>query len=156
MLPGAGLGDDPALAHAPGEQDLADGVVDLVSAGVGELVALEVDAGAAELCAQALGQVERRRAAGVVGEPRRELRLKSRIVLRLLVGALQLEDQRHQGLGDEAAAVDAEPAARVRAGPVGVGKAHGRELTKAAAIARLGRLERGGKLQKSAGSSPGP
>jgi hypothetical protein len=30
MLAGAGLGDDPLLAHAAGEQDLAQNVVHLV------------------------------------------------------------------------------------------------------------------------------
>ena len=39
------------LAHAPGQQDLADAVVDLVRAGMVQLVALEVDLGAAELLA---------------------------------------------------------------------------------------------------------
>ena len=34
VLAGAGLGDDPALAHARGEQRLAERVVDLVRAGV--------------------------------------------------------------------------------------------------------------------------
>ncbi len=48
MLAGAGLGDDARLAHAPGEQDLAEHVVDLVRAGVIELVALEIDLRAAE------------------------------------------------------------------------------------------------------------
>ena len=47
VLAGAGLGDDAGLAHALGEQDLAQAVVDLVAAGVVELVALEVDLGAA-------------------------------------------------------------------------------------------------------------
>ena len=47
VLAGAGLGDDAGLAHAAGEQDLAQAVVDLVAAGVVELVALEVDLGAA-------------------------------------------------------------------------------------------------------------
>ena len=46
VLAGAGLGDDARLAHAAGEQDLADAVVDLVRAGVVELVALEIDLGA--------------------------------------------------------------------------------------------------------------
>ena len=49
VLAGAGLGDDAGLAHAAGEQDLAEAVVDLVRAGVVELVALEVDLGAAPL-----------------------------------------------------------------------------------------------------------
>jgi hypothetical protein len=48
VLAGAGLGDDPRLAHAHRQQDLADAVVDLVRAGVVELVALEPDLRAAE------------------------------------------------------------------------------------------------------------
>ena len=47
MLAGAGLGDDARLAHALGQQHLAQHVVDLVAAGVVELVALEVDLRAA-------------------------------------------------------------------------------------------------------------
>ena len=43
MLAGAGLGDDARLAHAAGEQDLAEHVVDLVRAGVVQLLALEID-----------------------------------------------------------------------------------------------------------------
>ena len=44
VLAGAGLGDDPGLAEPPGQQRLAQRVVDLVGAGVGEVLALEVDA----------------------------------------------------------------------------------------------------------------
>lgn len=43
VLAGAGLGDDAGLAHAAGQQGLADGVVDLVRAGVVEVFALEQD-----------------------------------------------------------------------------------------------------------------
>ncbi len=43
MLAGARLGDDALLAHAQGQQTLADGVVDLVGAGVQQVFALEVD-----------------------------------------------------------------------------------------------------------------
>ena len=43
VLAGAGLGDDPRLAHALGQQRLADRVVDLVGAGVVEVLALEPD-----------------------------------------------------------------------------------------------------------------
>ena len=45
VLPGAGLGDDALLAHAHGQQDLAQGVVDLVGAGVGQVLPLEVRRG---------------------------------------------------------------------------------------------------------------
>jgi hypothetical protein len=59
VLAGAGLGDDAGLAHALGQQDLAEAVVDLVRAGVVQLVALEIDLGAAEMLGQALGEIER-------------------------------------------------------------------------------------------------
>ena len=59
MLAGAGLGDDAGLAHAPGEQDLAEAIVDLVRAGVIEVFALEIDLRAAEMLRQALGEIER-------------------------------------------------------------------------------------------------
>jgi hypothetical protein len=48
MLAGAGLGDDAGLAHALGQQGLADGVVDLVRAGVVQVLALEQDLRAAD------------------------------------------------------------------------------------------------------------
>ena len=73
VLPGAGLGDDARLAHALREQDLAERVVDLVRAGVAQVLALQVDARAAELARQALGEVERRRPADVVLELALEL-----------------------------------------------------------------------------------
>ena len=51
VLAGAGLGDHARLAHAPREQRLADAVVDLVRAGVVQVLALQVDLRAAELLA---------------------------------------------------------------------------------------------------------
>ncbi len=44
MLPRAGLGDDARLAHALDEQRLPDRVVDLVRAGMVEVLTLEEDA----------------------------------------------------------------------------------------------------------------
>ncbi len=43
MLAGPRLGDHATLSHPLREQRLPDGVVDLVRAGVGEVLALEVD-----------------------------------------------------------------------------------------------------------------
>ena len=48
VLARAGLGDDALLAHAPGEQRLAQAVVDLVRAGVQQVLALELDVRAAQ------------------------------------------------------------------------------------------------------------
>ena len=75
---GAGLGDDALLAHAPRHQDLAEHVVDLVRAGVIELLALEIDFGAAAMRRKPLGKVERRRPADVVREVAVHLLLKMR------------------------------------------------------------------------------
>jgi hypothetical protein len=66
MLAGAGFGDDPGLAHAAGQQDLAQAIVDLVAAGMVELVALEIDFRAAKLLGQPLGEIERRRPSGIM------------------------------------------------------------------------------------------
>ena len=52
VLPGAGLGDDPLLAEALREQRLTERVVDLVRAGVREVLALQPDP-VAELVGQA-------------------------------------------------------------------------------------------------------
>ena len=56
---GAGLGDDARLAHAQSQHDLAEHVVHLVRAGVIELLALEIDLGAAAVLGEALGKIER-------------------------------------------------------------------------------------------------
>src|SRR6185437_3905483 len=51
--------------------------------------------------------------------------LEFRIGLGLVIGALEREDQRHQRLGDKAAAVDAEMPALVGAGAEGIWPLHG-------------------------------
>jgi hypothetical protein len=65
MLAGAGFGDDARLAHPAGQQDLAQAVVDLVAAGVVELIALEVDFRPAQFLGQALGEIKRRGTTGI-------------------------------------------------------------------------------------------
>ena len=59
VLARARFRDNAGLAHALGQQDLAEAVVDLVRAGVVQLVALEVDFRAAETLGQPLGVIER-------------------------------------------------------------------------------------------------
>jgi hypothetical protein len=46
VLPRPCFGDDPPLPHPRGQQRLAERVIDLVRAGVREILALEEDAGA--------------------------------------------------------------------------------------------------------------
>jgi hypothetical protein len=99
VLSSSRLGDDARLAHAPCEQDLAQAVVDLVAAGVIELVALEVDLCAVAGCGrspqvlgQPLGEVERARPARVVRVEIIDLGLERRIGLGGIVRVLKLED----------------------------------------------------------------
>ena len=78
VLARPGLGDDARLAHAPRQQPLPDRVVDLVRAGVTQVLALQVDLGAAEPLGEARGEVQRRLAAGVLAQVVAHLTLKSR------------------------------------------------------------------------------
>ena len=120
MHAGAGLGDDARLAHAPSQHDLAEHIVYLVRAGVIELLALEIDLRAAAVLGEPLGEIERRRPADIGREMAVHLGLEVGIGLGIGVGPLEIEDQRHQRLGDEAAAIEAEMAALVGAAAIGV------------------------------------
>ena len=114
VLAGAGLGDDAALAHALRQQPLAERVVDLVRAGVGQVFALEVDLRAAQLARQRGGVVERRRPADISRQQPVQLGVEGRVVARLAVGGLQLGQRRHDCLRHELAAELAVTAAGVR------------------------------------------
>ncbi len=112
VLAGAGLGDDALLAHAAREERLTQAIVQLVGAEVVEVLALEQDR-EAEVPAQALGVVERGRAAAVVQEFGGELALEEGVVAIEQEGVLErlqggLERRRH-----EASAVGAEETAVV-------------------------------------------
>src|SRR5207302_1929388 len=112
VLAGAGLGDEAALAHALGQEALAEDVVDLVGAGVAEVLALEVDPGAPAVLPEPRRLPERRRAARVVGEEPGEPRLEAPVPPGGRPGPLQLDERAHERLRHEAAAVAAEvPAA---------------------------------------------
>ena len=122
MLAGAGLGDDALLAHPPRHHDLAEHVVDLVRAGVVQLLALEINFGAAEMLGQALGEIQRRRPADIVLEVAVHFGLKCRVGLGVGISLLQIEDQRHQGFRDKAAAENAEMPALVGTAAEGIGQ----------------------------------
>jgi hypothetical protein len=112
--PGAGLRDHPGLSHAAREQRLADGVVDLVRAGVVEVLALDVDAGAAAFLGQSFRKIDWARTPDVVLQLMPELGLERRVLARALVGDAQLVERRGERLGDEHAAVRPEMPSGVR------------------------------------------
>ena len=112
VLARAGFGDDAALAHAPGEQRLAEAVIDLVRAGVEQVFALDVDL-RAEIRREAARVVERRRAAGVSGEELVELAMEGRILAGFALSLFQFFERRHQDFRDVTPAVRTEMSARV-------------------------------------------
>src|SRR6185436_2865525 len=118
VLADAGLGDHPPLVHPRGQERLTEHVVDLVSAGMAEVLALEVDARPAALLAEPLGEVERRRPPGIVLEQAGEAALELAIALRRRPRLLELDQRRHERLGNEAPAEAAEVSVRVRKRPL--------------------------------------
>ena len=111
MLARTGLGDYSLLAHAHGEQRLADGVVELVGPRVAEILAFQVDVRSAEVVAQARRRVERRGPADESVAVSGELELELRVGLGLVPDVLQLLERAHQRLGDVLAAEGAKAAA---------------------------------------------
>ena len=108
VLAGAGLGDDAGLAHALGQQGLAQHVVDLVRAGVVEVFALEEDPHSPGVLGEALGLGQQRGPAGVVLVQVRDLGGELGVGLGLLEGVFEFVQGRDQGFGHPSAAVGAE------------------------------------------------
>ena len=117
VLARAGLGDHPGLAQPPGQEGLAEGVVDLVGAGVAEVLALQVQpqagrdrrpggAGRSDEPArfvegrggQPIGAIERGRPARIGRQQGPELGPEAGIVAELVVRPLEVLEGRHQGL----------------------------------------------------------
>ena len=114
MLTGSCFGNDPLLSHAPGEQDLAEGVVDLVGAGVEQVLALEVDFGAAEFLGEAFSKIERGGPTDEFLEQGGEFVPEGWILAGGLVFPLEFEQCGHQGLGHKAPPVRTEVAVLIR------------------------------------------
>ena len=110
MLAGAGLGDQPGLAHAPGKQALRQHLVGLVRAAVEQVLALQID-----VAGKVAAAGQRRRAAGIVREQAVELGGERRIVLRVEERGFELLERGHQDLRHIAAAEAAEAAVQAHA-----------------------------------------
>ena len=113
VLPGAGLGDDPPLAHAQRQQGLAQRVVDFVGPGVVEVLALEINPRPAAMFRQPAGEVQRRRPADIVLVQLVEFGLEGRIGRSLGVLDRQFVQGASQGFGNIASAELAEAAGRI-------------------------------------------
>jgi len=95
------------LPESPCEHGLAEGVVELVRAGVKEVFAFQVQPLAGR---EAVRARERRGASGERAPELVELLLEGRVRLRVAPAAFELVERRNQGLGDVAPAVGPEQA----------------------------------------------
>ena len=114
MLASTGFCDDPGLAHAARQQDLSEHIVDLMRAGVVQLVALQIDLGATQMLGQALCKIEWAWPAHVVFPQIVHLGPEFRVHLGLLIFFFEAQDQRHQRFADKATAKYAETTIFVR------------------------------------------
>src|SRR5688572_4426626 len=69
---------------------------------------------------QPLGVIKRAWTPGIVGVEVCELSRECRVRLGLFIGPLQMKNERHQRFGNESTAENAEMAALVRSGPIGI------------------------------------
>ena len=97
VLARAGLGDHARLAHPPGQQALPEGVVELVRAGVEQVLALEVHLAAGGR-REPRSAVERRGPPGEVAQQPAELLLERGIGARGEPLALELVERGHERL----------------------------------------------------------
>src|SRR5712692_1793606 len=159
VLTGAGFRDDAWLAHAHGEQALAQAVIDLVRAGVKQVFALQKDAWAAEVSRQARRKLQRRGTPGEIPQQVFQLVAEGSVRARLAVSALELFEGRHQCFRHITPAVRTEAAAGI--GPGLRGGAHRflcpsipRRLWLAASTSRINSRRRAGSFFPGFASTP--
>ena len=104
MLSRARFRDDARFPHAFREQGLADGIADLVRAGVIEIFALEIHLRPAQLTGEPLGEIQGGGSTHVMGEIVVELTLKLGIVAYVGVEFRQIIQRVRQRLRHEAPA----------------------------------------------------
>src|SRR5580704_3021831 len=112
MLTRPGLGDDPALAHAQREQHLADGVVQLVRAGVEQVLPLQPDLRTGAGIAEPASVGHRSRTARELCEPALEVRREVRIGECAGHLGLELLERRDEGFRHIGTPIAVEAAAR--------------------------------------------
>ena len=108
VLPRAGLGDDPPLAHVAGEQRLAQRVVDLMCAGMRQILPLEIDLRAAQVGRQPPRMGQCGGPADISAQQIAQLGLECGVGSQGKIRSLQLGQRGHQRLRHKLAAVGAE------------------------------------------------
>ena len=110
MLTGPGLRNDAPLFHAHGQQHLADGIVDLMCAGMAQVFPFQINLCAAQLLGQPIRTIETRRTPDILLEVVGQVCLKSTVLLRLDILRFQFEERRHEGFRHIATPIGSESA----------------------------------------------
>ena len=157
VLARAGLGDDAGLAHALGQQALAEGVVDLVGAQMVEVFTLQPDLRAAQLPAEVAAVEDRAGTTGKVQQQALHLLRECGVGQGFLEGLVQFVQAGLDGIGHILAAVRTEEAPAVRLAEGFDILAHGRSFTHAAACGwfSIGRFPHYA-VRRQASRKPGP
>ena len=120
MLTSAGFGDNPGLTHAYGQQYLAHAVIDLVGAGMVQLIALEIDFRAfgftscfTDMLRQTLSKIKWRGPTHIMLQVILKLGVEIIVIFGRVILFFERQNERHQGLGDKAPAEFSEAAFRV-------------------------------------------
>jgi hypothetical protein len=101
VLPGTGFGNDARLAHAFRQKRLADGIVDLVRAGVIQILSLQIDSGPAATLRQTLRKIQRAGPANVMSKQALQFVGESRVSLGASIFGRELLESVHQRFGDK-------------------------------------------------------
>ena len=111
MLARAGFGNDAFLPHPHGKQCLADGVVDLVRAGVIKVFTLEINLRAAVSLGEPPGKIQSARPANELCQVLIKLSVEFRVDDRRAIFLFQLLQRADQRFGNERSAIRAKPTA---------------------------------------------
>ena len=139
VLAGAGLGDHPGLAHPVRQEDLADPIVDLMGAGMVEVLPLQVNLGPADQLREPPRMIERRRPADIIRQVIVQLLPEARILFDPFIRLGEPIEGIDQGLRDEPTAEGAEASQGVGQGPGLVGRGgHARGGPRSCRLRRRG------------------
>ncbi len=100
MLPRSCFSDDPLLTHFARQEDLAQGVIDFMRAGMAEILTFKVDLCPSELFGQSLGEGERRFSPRELVEVPLKLSPEFPVSTHLGISLFQIHQCRHERLGN--------------------------------------------------------
>ncbi|MCG3773482.1 MAG: hypothetical protein JW395_0290 [Nitrospira sp.] len=114
MLSCSGFSDNARLLHPPGQKPLPDRVIDLVSSGMTEVFALQIDLRSTQSLRESLRKVERCGTSGILLQIIGELGLETLVLFHQGIFLLQFKQGGHECFRNIASAIGAEPTLFIR------------------------------------------